>query len=54
MPIQTLANQISSLNDIISGLITEIQYLRNDLEKTRENNDNLKFSVSELESALNR
>ncbi len=54
MPTQTLSNQISALSDIISGLITEIQYLRDDLEKTRENNDNLKFRVSELESALNR
>ncbi len=49
-----LANEINSLKDTIEILISEIQYLRDDLEKTRENNDKLKFRVSELESSLDR
>lgn len=49
-----LTNEISSLKETIESLIMEIQYLRNDLEKTRDDNEGLKFRMSELESALDR
>jgi len=49
-----LANEINSLKDSIVTLIQEMQFLRDDLEKTREDNSKLKFRMSELENALGR
>lgn len=54
MSTQALANEISSLNETISGLIMEIKYLRNDLEKNREESESLRFRLSELESTIER
>ncbi|WP_156133084.1 hypothetical protein [Lacinutrix sp. Hel_I_90] len=48
-----LANEINSLKDTIELLISEIQYLRNDLEITNKANEGVKFRMSELENALN-
>ena len=54
MSTQELANEISSLNETITGLISEIQYLRNDLEKNRTESESLRFRLSELESVIGR
>ena len=51
---QELTNQINSLTETIGSLISEIQYLRNDLKITNKENKGLKFRMSELESALDR
>ncbi|MGB3607656.1 hypothetical protein [Psychroserpens sp.] len=51
---QQLANEINSLKETIESLMMEIQYLRNDLEKTRDESEGLRFRMSELESALGR
>lgn len=51
---KALANEIRSLQESMETLMQEIQWLRDDLEKSREHNDGLKFRLSELESALDR
>ncbi len=45
---QQLANEINSLKETIESLMMEIQYLRNDLEKTRDESEGLRFRMSEL------
>ena len=47
-----LSNEINSLKEMIDTMINEMQLLRDDLEKTREDNKSLKFRMSELESSL--
>lgn len=49
-----LANEIKGLDETIQSLILEIGYLRDDLEVSNKNNDNLKIRMSQLESALKR
>tara|TARA_R100000306_G_C4343343_1_gene126373 strand:- start:99 stop:266 length:168 start_codon:yes stop_codon:yes gene_type:complete len=49
---QQLSNEINSLKETIESLIMEIQYLRNDLEKNRNESEGLRFRLSELESAI--
>lgn len=51
---QALRNEIKSLEETMQTLMTEIKYLRDDLKTTNENNENIKFRMSELEDALNR
>lgn len=51
---QQLANQIRSLEETMESLIKEIQNLRDDLETAKENDEKMKFRMSELEDALNR
>ncbi len=49
---RALANEIKGLGDKIDTLIVEMGYLRDDLEKSREDNGKLKFRISELEKAI--
>jgi predicted nuclease with TOPRIM domain len=52
MNTQELANEITLLKDTISGLISEIGYLRDDLKKNRDESESLRFRLSELENAI--
>lgn len=49
-----LVNEINSLKESIETMIYEMQLLRDELEKTREDNSKLKFRMSELENSLDR
>jgi len=51
---QELANEINSLKETISGLVTEIQHLRNELEKNRNTSESLVVRLAALESAMDR
>ena len=49
-----LLNQMVSLQESITYLISKMDNLKTDLEETRKDNEKLRFRLSELESALDR